>query len=201
MTSENFSDTPFRGLTPGGGYMEGQLLVATNLITESCFYRSVIYICTHDQDGAIGIIINRHLNDLTLTDVIKQFKITMESEASPEPVYMGGPVNPARGLVIHSTDYKDKSTVRFKSDIAITSNLQVLRDIAVGKGPKKSLLALGYAGWEAGQLEAEIEANSWITVPASSKLVFDTDDKAKWEQAAKSLGIDMFKLSGDVGHA
>lgn len=184
-----------------GGYLEGQLLVATTLITESCFNRSVLYLCSHGRDGAMGVIVNHVMRDLSYGSVLEQLNISIPKEFQPPPVYLGGPVESSRGLVIHSPDYKHEDTVLLSNNIAVTSNLQILRDIVVEKGPKKNLLTLGYAGWAPGQLEAEIEANSWISVPADPALIFDTDDTAKWERAAKSLGIDMFKLSGDVGHA
>lgn len=184
-----------------GGYLEGQLLVATTLITESCFNRSVLYICAHGEDGAMGVIINHPLPDLKYHEVLKQLKIDSVPGFSPPPVYLGGPVEGTRGLVVHSPDYDHADTVHLSEDISVTSNLKILHDIAAGNGPRKHLLTLGYAGWEAGQLEAEIEANSWISVPATPKLIFDTADADKWSLAAGSLGVDMFKLSGDVGHA
>lgn len=149
----------------------------------------------------MGVIINHPLPDLKYHDVLKQLKIKWPEGFSEPPVYLGGPVEGSRGLVVHSPEYSHDETVHLADDIAVTSNLQILRDIAKGTGPNKHLLTLGYAGWAPGQLEAEIEANSWISVPASSKLIFDTSDADKWNLAAGSLGIDMFKLSGDVGHA
>lgn len=184
-----------------GGYLEGQLLVATTLITESCFNRSVLYVCAHGDDGAMGVIVNRILPDLKYKDVLKQLKIDVAPGFREPPVYLGGPVEASRGLVVHSPEYSHADTVHLADDIAVTSNLRVLHDIAAGRGPEKHLLTLGYAGWAPGQLEAEIEANSWISVPAAANLIFDTPDAEKWELAAGSLGIDMFMLSGDVGHA
>lgn len=184
-----------------GGYLEGQLLIATTLITESCFNRAVLYVCAHGEDGAIGVIINHPLPELQYKEVLKQLKIESKKDFAAPQVYLGGPVDAARGLVVHSPDYNHRETVHLSDAISVTSNLQVLHDIAAGQGPEKHLLTLGYAGWAPGQLEAEIEANSWISVPATPKLIFDTPNGEKWELAAESLGIDMFKLSGDVGHA
>lgn len=181
--------------------MEGQLLVATTRIVESPFSRAVLFVCAHSDEGAMGVIVNHHINELTLADVLKQLKIDASVPPKKHPVYLGGPVEAGRGLVIHSDDYRHPDTLVFERGIAATSNLQVLHDIADGKGPKKSLLALGYAAWSAGQLEAEVEANSWISVPATKELLFNTDDAAKWEESAGSLGVDMFKLSGEAGHA
>lgn len=184
-----------------GGYLEGQLLVATTAITESCFNRSVLYLCSHGKEGAMGVIINRIMPDLKYADVLKQLKIEKPFSFIDPSVYLGGPVESSRGLVVHSPDYSHSDTVVLSDDVAVTSNLQVLRDIVVGRGPKKHLLTLGYSGWGPGQLEAEIEANSWISVPANASLIFNTADSDKWVLAAQSLGVDMFKLSGAVGHA
>lgn len=184
-----------------GGYLEGQLLVATTLITESCFNRAVLYVCAHGEDGAMGVIVNHTLPELKYTEVLKQLKIGAMDGFRAPPVYLGGPVEASRGFVIHSPDYSHRETIHLAEDVAVTSNLQVLHAIAAGNGPNKHLLTLGYAGWAPGQLEAEIEANSWISVPATSALIFDTPDAEKWGLAADSLGIDMFKLSGEVGHA
>jgi putative transcriptional regulator len=190
-----------RSQSGAGGYLEGQLLVATTLITESCFNRAVLYVCAHDEDGAMGVIINHPLPELSYREVLQQLKIPYPAERPEPPVYLGGPVEATRGLVIHSPDYHHSDTVELSDEISVTSNLQVLRTIAEGNGPRENLLTLGYSGWAPGQLEAEVEANSWISVPASGKLIFDTPDAEKWNLAADSLGIDMFKLSGDVGHA
>ena len=184
-----------------GGYLEGQLLIATPLITESCFNHSVLYMCSHGKEGAMGVIINHTLSELTYEEVLKQLKITPTEDLTRRPIYLGGPVEASRGLVIHSPDYQHPDTVPLSDEISVTANLRVLQDIVAGNGPKKHLLALGYAGWSPGQLEAEIEANSWISVPASPKLIFDTEDNKKWESAAKSVGVDMLKLSGAAGHA
>lgn len=201
MTHKPSTPELFPSISRAGGYLEGQLLVATTQITESVFHRSVLYMCSHSEEGAMGVIINRPLPDLTFRDVLKQLKIPSGAGLSNRPVYLGGPVDAGRGLVIHTPDYRHKDTLLFGDGIAATSNLQVLHDVSTGKGPEKSLLALGYAGWTAGQLEAEIEANSWISVPTTPDLIFTTADAFKWEQAASSLGVDMYKLSGHVGHA
>lgn len=187
--------------TRGGGWLEGQLLVATTQIGDGCFSRAVLYVCAHGKEGAIGLIINRQLPELKYRDVLRQLKIEPAVTFKDPKVYLGGPVEASRGFVIHSPDYKGTDTIALDDGISITASLQVLRDIAAGKGPEKSLLALGYAGWEPKQLESEIEANSWISVPATPELIFNTSDDAKWSLAAQSLGVDMFKLSGHVGHA
>lgn len=183
------------------GYLEGQLLIATPVITGSCFYRAVIYVCVHNEDGAMGIVINHLIQNVTIRDILKQLSIEPIKLTHDIPVHFGGPVDPARGFVLHTDDYSRSETVLMGESIALTSNIEVLRDIALGQGPAESLLALGYAGWAPGQLEEEIEANSWITVPATKELVFDTGNPDKWTKAAASVGIDLLKLSTTVGHA
>lgn len=183
------------------GYLEGQLLIATPLIQGSCFQKSVIYVCAHNAEGAMGIILNQPLAQIDFVEILRQLGIDTPHVARKFPLHFGGPVEPARGFVLHTDEYKRDETVLFPAGLALTSSLDVLKDIAEGEGPKKGLLALGYSGWSAGQLEQEIEANSWISVPATPWLVFDTDMDSKWMLAARSQGIDLSKLSGEVGHA
>lgn len=187
--------------SPPVGYLEGYLLIATPLITESCFAHAVIYICAHNQGGAMGLVINHTIQNLAYGDIFTQLNIDGDRFDRETPVFFGGPVDAARGFVLHSCEYGRTETVLMQNGISLTSNIQVLRDMAVGMGPKKALLALGYAGWTAGQLEAEIEANSWLTVPATPDLVFDTANDLKWNHSALSVGVDISKLSGQAGHA
>lgn len=183
------------------GYLEGQLLIATPLITGSCFYRSVIYVCVHNEEGAMGLVINHLIQNVTIRDILKQLNIEPLRLKQDIPVHFGGPVDPARGFVLHTDDYSRSETVIMGESIALTSNIEVLRDIAVGQGPSESLLALGYAGWNQGQLEEEIESNSWISVPATKELIFNVNNPEKWAKSAESAGIDLLKLSTTVGHA
>lgn len=183
------------------GYLEGQLLVATPAIIDSCFARSVVYVCAHNSTGAMGLVINHTIENVSYGDILKQLSIPSAGAKRKMPVYFGGPVEAARGFVLHSADYAQEETIHMPNGISLTSNLQILRDIASGQGPQKNILALGYSGWSPGQLEAEIESNSWINVPASEKILFETDDSAKWQAAAQVLGVDMFKLTGPAGHA
>lgn len=183
------------------GYLEGHLLIATPLITESCFHRSVVYMCAHNAEGAMGIIINHTIENLSFREVFEQLDIKTTGLKKKTPVYFGGPVDAARGFVIHSDDYCQEETFVMENRIALTSNLKILRDIAEGAGPENSILALGYAGWSPGQIEAEVESNSWISIPATPELVFETDNQEKWEKAARQLGVDIYNLSGNVGHA
>lgn len=184
------------------GYLEGQLLIATPSLQGSCFSKSVVYICVHNAEGAMGIIVNQPLDQVNVNEVLKQLNIETGENYINLPVHFGGPVEVARGFVLHSSDYTHKGTVHMGNNISVTSNVDALRDIAAGKGPEHSILALGYAGWSPGQLEAEIEANSWITAPANGDIVFGASNQTKWELSAGSLGVhNIYHLSTQVGHA
>jgi len=183
------------------GYLAGQMLVATPVIDTGCFQKSVIYVFTHNADGAMGIIINQPLELINYTALIEGMNLPHEAAAKNIPVYFGGPVERARGFIIHSTDYVRDFTLARSADLAVTASSVILSDIVAGRGPKNAALVVGFAGWGAGQLEAEIEQNSWITVPASASLMFNTENDLKWATASKSLGIDMAFFSTTVGHA
>ncbi len=183
------------------GYMEGQLLVAMPGLTGSCFEKAVIYLCAHTPDGAMGLIINQLVESIDVKEIFSQLKIELPTPRFSMPVHYGGPVDSARGFVLHTPDYNQKETVVMSEEISLTSNIDILRDIAGGNGPEKAILTLGYAGWSPGQLETEIESNSWLTVPPSRELVFETGDAEKWMKSAAMQGIDLSKLSGDAGHA
>ena len=195
------SDIP-SDITPAVGYLSGQLLIATPLVTSPGFSKSVIFRCAHDKAGAMGIIINHIIDNISYKELFDQLSIKRVSEIERLPVHYGGPVEINRGFVIYHFDQTPfPDTIISVNNIAISSSLHVLRDIAMGEGPKERILALGYAGWGAGQLEAEMEANSWISVPAEKALIFDTDNATKWKRAAESQGIDISKLTSDAGHA
>ena len=183
------------------GYLRGQLLVATPLISGSCFHRSVIYLFGHSEDGAMGVIINQPLSMVKFGELLDQVEIPHGSITRDIPVHFGGPVDRARGFVVHTDDYFGGEVLARSQGLAVSANTEILRDIAVGNGPRKAILAVGYAGWSAGQLESEIEANSWITVPATEQLIFTVPEDMKWGLASQSLGIDMSRLSSTVGHA
>lgn len=183
------------------GYLAGQMLVATPVIDSGCFQKSVIYVFAHSEEGAMGLIINQPLELVNYASLLEGMDLPKEAADKQIPVYFGGPVEKARGFVVHTPDYfRDFSLVR-GTELAVTASSAILSDIVEGKGPKQAALIVGYAGWGAGQLEAEIEANSWITVPATADLVFNTDNELKWATASKSLGVDMAFFSTTVGHA
>lgn len=185
----------------GQGYLAGQLLVATPLISEGCFQKSVVYVFAHNDDGAMGVIINQPLEMVKFSALVEGFSANEKTDSLELPVYYGGPVDRHRGFVLHSADYIREHTLIRHSDVAITASNTVLRDIAEGKGPKHAQLHVGFSGWSAGQLEQEIEQNSWIHVPTTQALIFETANDLKWATASKSLGIDMNFFSTTVGHA
>lgn len=165
------------------------------------FITTVTLICEHNDDGALGIVINRPL-DLTLAGLFEQLDVENPNpQAAARPVLMGGPVGPERGFVLHNPGATFENSLEVSSDIHLTLSRDVIDAMATGKGPEKSLVALGYAGWEPGQLESEMLANSWLNVPASPDIVFDTPFNDRWMSAARTLGIDISQISPDAGHA
>lgn len=184
-----------------GGSLAGRLLVATPAIKGSCFERSVIYMCAHNKDGAMGIIVNAPVETVELREIFEQLGIGSAPGARGLPIHFGGPVEANRGFVVHSGGYKPQDSFAGSDGIYVTASVSILQDLAEGQGPEKGMLALGYAGWSAGQLESEIETGSWIVAPASPKLMFDADNELKWNLAISSMGIDLGHFSTDVGHA
>lgn len=186
---------------PEPGYFTGQLLIAMPHMGDPRFARSIIYICAHTSDGAMGLVINRQIDSITFSDLLKQLNIDTADIDNRIQVMFGGPVEVGRGFVLHTSDYVEKSTLKVDNAVALTATLDVLKDIAAGSGPRRNLLALGYAGWGPGQLDAEIEANGWLNVAADEDLVFDKNLDTKWKRAMAKLGIDLTQLSGQSGHA
>ena len=193
----------------GGGYLDGQLLVAMPGMADDRFARAVIYVCAHSAEGAMGIVLNRPASDLNFPDLLVQLEIVPESERIklPQrlgrmPVLVGGPVETSRGFVLHSPDfYIDQSTLPIDDAVCLTATIDILRAIAKGEGPQDAVLALGYAGWSAGQLETEIQANGWLNCPADSDLVFNSSVDVKYDLALRRIGIDPAMLSAEAGHA
>ncbi|MFW0778255.1 MAG: YqgE/AlgH family protein [Rickettsiales bacterium] len=181
--------------------LAGQLLIATPQVQGSCFDRSVIYMCAHNKEGAMGVIINYPVATVQLEEILEQLNIESDVAMPDVPIHFGGPVESYRGFVIHSSDHAPQEAIFSQDGIVVSASMNILQKIAEGAGPRKGLLMLGYAGWSPGQLESEIETGSWITIPASRKLVFDTENDAKWNVAIASLGFDMGHFSSQVGHA
>lgn len=199
-TKPNKSQTSFA--------LHGQLLIAMPGMSDKRFDRSVIYICSHSDDGAMGIIINKPAEDIKFSELLEQLDIADFAEDDDEgvlpglPIHVGGPVERGRGFVLHSADYyAEDSTLTIDERISLTATVDILQAIAAGKGPSQSLLALGYAGWAPGQLEAEIQANGWLHCPADAELVFELDVAMKYDQALSKLGVDPSHLVNIAGHA
>ena len=183
------------------GYLTGQLLVAMPQMLDERFSTSVICLCAHTEDGAMGLVVNKLLENVDLPDLLKQLDLEPDLKGVGIRVHFGGPVESGRGFVLHSGDYVQDATMVINDHIALTATTDVLRDIAAGDGPQNSFLALGYAGWGPGQLDAEIQANGWLSLEADNSLVFGGDPKTVWQAALAKMGIDISMLSGDAGHA
>jgi putative transcriptional regulator len=182
--------------------LAGQLLVAMPQMLDERFARSVIYVCAHSDDGgAMGLVINKPLGSLTMGELFSQLEISPSGIVKSRPVHFGGPVDAGRGFVLHSSDYSEDATLVVDGDIAVTATLEILRAIGSGRGPRHSLFALGYAGWAPGQLDAEIQANGWLSVAPDAAIIFDPDHDGKWRRALAKLGIELSMLSRDAGHA
>jgi len=195
-----------RGMTkldaiPEDTRLTGQLLIAMPAMSDPRFSQSVIYLCAHTPDGAMGLVVNRPLASPTFEDLLKQLDIAPAPPARRIALCDGGPVDGARGFVLHTADWTSDGSLQVDGGIALTASLDVLQAIAAGDGPRAGFLALGYASWGAGQLDEEMQANTWINVPAEIDLVFDADHRTKWRRAFATLHIDPLQLSDAAGHA
>jgi putative transcriptional regulator len=193
----------------GPGYLDGQILIAMPVMDDPRFERSVIYLCAHSPEGAMGIIVNRPAGSidfpglLVQLDIIKRAdQIMLPETAESMKVLRGGPVDTGRGFVLHSSDFFiEDATLKIDSGVCLTATVDILRAIAKGSGPKRAILALGYAGWAAGQLENEIQRNGWLHCDADADLIFGADADEKYMRALRKIGIDPGMLSADAGHA
>ncbi len=191
------------------GYLDGQFLVALPGMEDPRFQRSVVFLCAHSEEGAMGIVVNAPMPQLTFRELLGQLKIIAEDASVPLPpsaedivVLQGGPVETGRGFVLHSPDFHaENSTLAIAEDVSLTATLDVLKAIARGEGPSDAIMALGYAGWGAGQLETELRGDAWITAPADRDLLFDTDLEAKHGRVLRRLGIEPGRLSATSGRA
>ena len=183
------------------GYMAGQLLIAMPNMADQRFARSVIYLCAHSEQGAMGLVINKPMPQITFVDLLEQLDIEIEGRVEDQMVHFGGPVESGRGFVLHSGEFQREGTMMVDDAVGLTATIDILRAIAGGDGPDKHLLALGYAGWGPGQLDSEIQANGWLHAPADDAILFDQDLSTKWERAIAKLGVSPAMLSGDAGHA
>ncbi len=183
------------------GELADRLLVATPTMPDPRFARSVIYVCSHSPEGAMGIVLNRLYGDLNFRGLLTQLNINPAESTRDLPVHFGGPVEPVRGFVLHTPDYQREGTTVLGANVALTTTVEVLQAIAEGTGPSQALLALGYAGWGAGQLEEEIQANGWLVATPDPEIIFSTHNETKWERALQTLGVSPVTLLADVGHA
>jgi putative transcriptional regulator len=184
------------------GDLAGKLLIAMPGMGDMRFDQSVIFMCAHSDEGAMGLIINKPAQDVVLGDVLGQLDIDVSQTVQQLTVHIGGPVETARGFVLHSRDYESNlQTLKVDDDFGMTCTLDVLEDIGKASGPARSQLMLGYAGWGAGQLEGEIRHNGWLVCEASPELVFEVDDDVKWSKALNSIGVNPLTLSSMAGRA
>ncbi len=183
------------------GYLEGQILIAMPTMSDPRFQKTIILLCSHTKDGAMGIVLNRNLNILSFEDLLEQLDISVTANSKSQSIHFGGPVETERGFVLHSTDMIHETSIMVGDGIALTATLDILQSMADGTGPDESFFALGYSGWGPGQLEQEIQDNGWLVVDADSHLVFGQALEDKWQAAIGKLGFDPGLLSSDHGHA
>ena len=186
-------------------FLTGHLLIAMPAMQDPNFHRTVTYICEHSEQGALGIVINRPL-DLDLGSVFEQMSLNpSDPSLAQQPVLQGGPVHQERGFVLHqaedATEQQFDATLAVTDAIRVTTSQDILTAMARGQGPRRVVVALGYAGWGPGQLEQEMAQNAWLSVPAVPRIIFDTPFEQRWQQSARLLGIDMSTISAEAGHA
>ncbi len=191
------------------GYLDGQMLIAMPTMRDERFARSLIYVCAHSSEGAMGIVVNQQAPNIRFSELLVQLEVIPAAELIQLPpragvikVLKGGPVETGRGFVLHSSDFFiENSTLPIDEGICLTATLDILKAIARGKGPQSAVLALGYAGWAPGQLESEIQENGWLHCTADPELIFGPDIDGKYGRALRKIGIDPGKLSSEAGHA
>ena len=201
--------TTKRGGGEKRGFLDGQMLIAMPAMRDERFARSLIYMCAHSSEGAMGIVVNHAASNIKFPDLLVQLDvipakdlIQLPRKAGTVKVLKGGPVETGRGFVLHSNDFFiENSTLPIDNGICLTATLDILKAIAHGEGPQSAVLALGYAGWAPGQLENEITENGWLNCAADPELIFGPDTGGKYQQAMRKIGIDLGKLSSEAGHA
>jgi putative transcriptional regulator len=210
MTPEKAAKSKPQPRKPGKrGYLDGQMLIAMPSMGDDRFARSVIYVCAHSTEGAMGIVVNQPAAHISFADLLVQLEVVPAAELIKLPrraggvkVLKGGPVDTQRGFVLHSSDFFiENSTLPIDEGICLTATLDILKAIARGEGPQSAILALGYAGWAPGQLENEIQHNGWLHCAADAELIFGQDTGGKYEKALRKIGIDLGMLSSEAGHA
>ncbi len=186
----------------GAEFLDGRILIAMPGMQDPRFHRSLVYLCAHSADGAMGLIVNKRADDLKLKDLFGKLGIPIGSGIARKPVHYGGPVEMGRGFVLHSSDYhSDEATMQVDDGTSMTATLDILHAMATDRGPDRAIIALGYAGWAPGQLEAELQANGWLACPADEGLLFGTDEDSKWDKALAKIGVHPAMLSSTGGRA
>lgn len=195
------TDTDKTAANSGGDNLTGHFLIAMPSLNDGFFNQAVTYICEHDESGSFGVIINQE-TDITLKQIVKEMKIeTGDNYNKDQTVFIGGPVDQGRGFILHRPTGNWQSSLKVNDSVALTTSKDILQAIANNEGPEDSIVALGYAGWAAGQLETEIANNTWLSCPADEQIIFITPTEERWKAAAKLIGIDLSLLSSETGHA
>ena len=184
-------------------FLAGKLIIAMPTMSDPRFKRSVVCICAHNEDGAIGIIINKIIESLSFSKIINQLKLkkNMTKNDYKDHIYFGGPVETERGFILHSSDYSSENSTSINSEISMTASTEILQALIDGNGPNKSIVALGYAGWGPGQLDTEIQSNAWLSVESDLELVFSAKTAEKWDMALEKIGVNPALLSTESGRA
>ena len=198
MASDKLRDGLFQS---SDSWLTGQLLIAMPTMPDARFARAVIYICSHGPNGAMGLVLNRLFGEADFGTLLEQLNIKASSATPEIPVHFGGPVEIGRGFLLHSAEYRRDGTTTIDENISLSATVEILQAVADGGGPDKVLMALGYTGWGAGQLDEEMRANGWLTAPADPDIIFDRNLDTKWVRALAKIGIAPEMLSEDVGHA
>ncbi len=184
-----------------GTFLTGQMLIAMPGMQDMRFEHTVVYLCAHSPEGAMGIVLNRPVNRPSFSELLQQLKMQETPTTRTLHLCIGGPVENARGFVLHTSDWTAEGTLHVDEDTSLTANLDILKALAAGGGPRRGMLALGYAGWGPGQLDDEIQQNAWLSVPADDAIMYDADHGTKWQRALAKLKIDPMLLSSTAGHA
>ena len=191
-----------RDPAPDDADLTGTILIAMPGMSDPRFAQAVVFLCAHSSEGAMGLVLNKPTDELRMHDLLEHLSIAPAGEMRDLPVHFGGPVEHGRGFVLHDDGYRSEiATLEVRAGFGLTATLDILEELAAGRGPDKALLALGYAGWGPDQLEAELARNDWLTCEADSALVFDTPSARKWEAALSRLGVSPLMLSSDGGRA
>jgi putative transcriptional regulator len=195
------ADTEQPDATTTGDNLTGHFLIAMPSLNDGFFNHAVTYICEHDETGSFGIIINQQ-TDITIKQIAKEMKIkTDDNYNKNQSVFIGGPVDQGRGFILHRPTGHWQSSLKVNNNVALTTSKDILQAIVNNKGPEDCIVALGYAGWSAGQLDNEMAANTWLSCPADEQIIFNTPTEERWKAAANLIGVDLSLLSSDTGHA